>query len=79
MNISKILLNIKYNRKLVHAKALTIVLMKSLGDFKSSDISSVLGNITQAKISKLSSIGIELISNEAKYENIIGDFIKYYA
>ena len=79
MNISKILLNIKYSRKLVHAKALTIVLMRSLCNFKSSDISSVLGNITQARISKLSSIGIELISNEEKYENIIGDFIKYYA
>jgi len=79
MDISKILLNIKYSRKLVDAKALTIVLMRSLCNFKSSDISSVLGNITQARISKLSSIGIELISEEKNYQNIIEDFINCYA
>ncbi|MBZ9688809.1 transposase [Clostridium estertheticum] len=79
MNISKILLNIKYSRKLVHAKALTIVLMRSLGNFKSSVISGVLGNITQARISKLSSFGIELILTEKKFENIIEEFIKCYA
>ena len=66
MNISKILLNTKYSRKPLHARALTIVLMRSLCNFKSSDISSVLGNITQARISKLTSIGIELISDGKK-------------
>ncbi|MBZ9688352.1 transposase [Clostridium estertheticum] len=76
LKISKSLFNIKYSRKLLHAKALTIVLMKSLGNFKSIDISGVLGNITQARISKLTSIGIELIGTDEKYENIIGEFIK---
>jgi len=79
MNVPKLLLNSKYVRKILHAKALTIVLMKMLGDFKSIYISSVLGNITQARISKLSSIGVELISSEKKYENIIEEFIKCYA
>jgi putative transposase len=79
MSIPKNLLNIKYSRRLVHAKALIIVLIKSLGNFKSSDISSVLGNITQARISTLSSIGVELILADKKYENIIEDFIKSYA
>ena len=79
MNISKIHLHMKYSRKLVEAKALTVVLMRSLCNFKSSDISSILGNITQARISKLSTIGIELIGTEEKYENIIEDFIKCYA
>ena len=79
MNISKFHLYMKYSRKLVHAKALTVVLMRSLCNFKSSDISSTLGNITQARVSKLSYIGIELIGTDEKYENIIGDFIKCYA
>ena len=79
MNISKILLSTKYSRKPVHARALTIVLMRSLYNFKSSDISSLLGNITQARISKLTSIGIELIAAEKKYENIIEDFINCYS
>ena len=79
MNISKIHLYMKYSRNLVHAKALTVVLMRSLCNFKSSDISSILGNITQSRVSKLSTIGIELIGTDAKYENIIMDFIKCYA
>ena len=79
MNIAKILLSTKYSRKPVHARALTIVLMRRLYNFKSSDISSVLGNITQARISKLTSIGIDLIAAEKKYENIIEDFINCYS
>ena len=78
MNIPKIHLNMKYSRKLVQAKALTVVLMRSLCNFKSIDISNVLGNITQARVSKLSTIGIELIGKDEKYENVIGDFIKSY-
>ena len=79
MNIPKILLYVKCSRKIIAAKALAIVLMKSLCNFKSSDISSVIGNITQARISKLSSIGIDLITANKKYENIIGDCIEYFA
>ena len=79
MNISKFHLNMKYSRKLVGAKALTVVLMRSLCNFKFSDISSILGNITQARVSRLSTIGIELIGAEERYENIIGEFIECYA
>jgi putative transposase len=79
MNISKTHLNMKYSRKLVQAKALAVVLMRSLCDFKSSDISSILGNITQSRVSKLSTIGIDLIGTDEKFENIIHDFIECYA
>jgi len=79
MNISKIHLYMKYSRGLVKAKALVVVLMRSLCNFKSIDISTALGNITQSRVSKLSSIGIELIEIEEDYKNIIEDFIKCYA
>ena len=79
MSISKFHFHMKYSRKLVKAKALAVVLMRSLCNFKSSDISSALGNITQARVSRLSTIGIELIGTDEKYENIIGEFIKCYA
>ena len=79
MDVSKINLHTKYSRQLVQAKALAVVLMRSLCNFKCGDIASKLGNITQARISRLSTIGIELISTEEKYENIIEDFIKCYA
>ena len=79
LNISKVLLYMKYSRKLVNAKALTVVLMRSLCNFKSCDISNTFGNITQARVSKLSTIGIDLIGTDEKYENIVDDFIKSYA
>ena len=79
MNISKLHLSTKYSRKFVNARALAIVLMRNLCNFKSCDISCVLGNISQARISKLTSIGIELIVAEKKYENIIEEFINCYS
>jgi putative transposase len=79
MNISELHLFTKYNRKLVGAKALTVVLMRRLCYLKFSDISDFLGNITQARVSQLTSIGIELIETEKKYENIIDEFIEFYA
>jgi putative transposase len=79
MNISKVHLYMKHSRNLVHAKALAVILMRSLCNFKSSDISSILGNITQSRVSQLSAIGINLIGTEEKFENIIQDFINCYA
>jgi len=79
MNISKLYLYMKYSRIHIHAKALTVVLMRSLCNLKASDICNILGNITQSRVSKLSTIGIQLIGTEEKYENIIEDFIKCYA
>ncbi|MGH4050683.1 MAG: transposase [Clostridium sp.] len=78
MNISKFHIHMKFCRNLVNAKALVVVLMRSLCNFKSSDITSALGNITQARVSKLSTIGINLIGTDTKYENIIQDFLKCY-
>ncbi|WP_343216278.1 transposase [Clostridium frigoris] len=79
MNISKIHFHTKYSRNFVNAKALAVVLMRSLCNFNSKDISNTLGNITQARVSRLSTIGIDLIGTEEKYQNIIGDFIICYA
>ncbi|MBU3178128.1 transposase [Clostridium estertheticum] len=79
MNILKIHFHTKYSRKFVNAKALAVVLMRSLCNFKSKDISNILGNITQSRISRLSTIGIGLLGTEEKYENIIDDFIKCYS
>lgn len=76
MNIPKIKIHMKYRRNVVAVKALVIILMKSLCNFKSSDICSILGNITQARVSKLSTIGMELIESDEKYVNIIEDFIR---
>ncbi|MGH4123072.1 MAG: transposase [Clostridium sp.] len=78
MNISKFQLHMKYSRKLVEARALTVVLMRSICNFNLRDISNLLGNITPARVSKLSTIGIELIGTNKNYENILEEFIKCY-
>lgn len=78
MNIPKTKIHMKYSRNLVEARALIVVLMRSLCNFKSSEIGGILGNITAARISKLSTIGIELIGTNEKHTNIIEDFIKRY-
>ena len=79
MNIQKSKIYMKYSRSLVKVKALIIVLMRSLCNFKCSDICSILGNITQARVSKLSTIGIELIDTEERFQSIVEDFIKSYS
>jgi len=79
LNISKSKIHMKYSRSLVEVKALIVVLMRSLCNFRYSDICNVIGNITQARLSKLSTIGIELIGTKEEYRNIVEDFIEYYA
>jgi len=79
MNIHKTKFYMKYSRNLVEAKALVVVMLRSLCNFKSSDICSLLGNITQARVSKLSTIGIELIGIRKEHTDIVEDFIKSYA
>ena len=79
MNISKFQLYMKHSRTLVKARALTVVLMKTFCSFNFINISNALGNITQSRLSNLCSIGIDLILEDKRFENIIGEFIKFYA
>jgi putative transposase len=76
MDTPKIKLHTKYCRNMVAAKALLILLMRSLCNYKCSDICKTLGNITQARVSALSSLGIELIEKNIRYRQIVEDFIK---
>ncbi|WP_243122901.1 transposase [Haloimpatiens lingqiaonensis] len=74
----KVMLYIKNSKNTKVARALAALLMRCLCDFKCSDICKILGNITQSRVSKLCSIGVELISTEDKYRNIIEKFISKY-
>lgn len=78
MNMSELKLHMKYNRELVEVKALIVVLMRSLCNYKCSDICKVFGNISQVRVSELSSIGIKLIDENKKYSNIVNEFIECY-
>ena len=76
MNIPRIKLHLKNCRNVVEAKALLVLLMRSVCNHKCSDICKNLGNITQARVSMLSSIGVELTEKNEKYRKMIEDFIK---
>ncbi|SNV75092.1 transposase IS200-family protein [Clostridium cochlearium] len=65
------------NSKIV--KALACLFMRSFCNYRCKDICKVLGNITQSSISRLCSIGVELISTEDKYKDLMNKFISEYS
>ncbi|WP_027622968.1 transposase [Clostridium lundense] len=73
--INEMMLYVKNNKNARIIRALAALLMRSLCNYKCSDICKVLGNITQSRVSKLCSIGVEIISTGGKYKNIIDKFI----
>jgi putative transposase len=78
VNVSRTKLYAKHSRKLTEAKALAVLLMRSLCNFKCSEICCILGNITQGRVSKLSSIGIDLIDRDERFKRILYEFIECY-
>jgi len=78
LNIAEVKLYMKNRRELVEAKAMIVLLMRSLCNYKCTDICNVLGNISQVRVSELSSIGIKLIDNK-KYKSIVEQFIECYS
>jgi REP element-mobilizing transposase RayT len=74
-----LLLQTKFNRDLVKAKALVIYIMKSLCNMKCTQICEVLGALTQTRISKLTNIAVELIRKEERYREMVQGFIECYS
>ena len=66
----------KHNRGSSEIKGLSIFLMTRLCDFNQRQICEVIGNITQSRVSKLCSIGLDAICTKKEYSNIVEDFIK---
>ncbi|MDF2880512.1 MAG: transposase IS200-family protein [Clostridiaceae bacterium] len=73
--IEKLMMYVKYSRNNKAARALAVLLMRRLCNFKIKHICQVLGNITESRVSKLCSIGVELISTEDRYKDIVNKFI----
>jgi putative transposase len=74
MNTEKI--HLKNNRLTTQARALSVLLMKNLCNYKCHEIGEVLGNITVGRVSKLSSIGLQLIDEKEDYKYLIRQFIE---
>jgi putative transposase len=67
---------IKHNRSVTESKALCIFMMRCFCNFTFREICQVVGCLTQARVSKLCSEGLELICSKKEYENIIEEFLK---
>lgn len=78
MGVSEEKVRGKHSRSLVEIKALLVFMMRSLCNYNCSDICKLLGNISQSRVSMLSSIGIKILDEE-KYRNIVSEFIQCYA
>jgi putative transposase len=76
MNIPRVKLHAKNCKDVVEAKALLVLLMRSVCNHKCYDICETLGNITQSRVSMLSSIGVFLIEKNEKFRQLVEDFIK---
>jgi hypothetical protein len=77
MEVTKAKIHSKYSKSVIEAKALLVFLWRSLCNYKCSDICKLLGNITQGRVSMLSSIGIKLMDEE-RYGNIVEEFLEFY-
>ncbi|WBW99094.1 transposase [Oceanirhabdus sp. W0125-5] len=78
LKISELNIHLKHRREYIEAKAIIVLLMRSLCNYRCTDICNVLGNISQVRVSELSSLGIKLMDNK-KYKEIVEEFIECYS
>ncbi|NOH15075.1 transposase, partial [Clostridium cochlearium] len=77
--INQVMYHIQKTQNSKIVKALACLFMRSFCNYRCKDICKVLGNITQSSISRLCSIGVELISTEDKYKDLMNKFISEYS
>ena len=71
VDIDKRLIYIKNNKKSTTTRALCVFMMRCFCNYTQKEICSVIGNITQSRVSRLCSIGLEEILNNDRYKGII--------
>lgn len=74
LNVEEISLRMKNNRKYTKERALFVLLMRCFCNYKHKDICRVIGNIAAPRISRLCSMGMELVRKE-EYKGFISEFI----
>lgn len=75
-NISKETLKMKNSRDTLKERAIFIVLMKCLCNYKNKDLCGIMGNMSQSNISILYSLGKKLMISNAEYGELINEFLK---
>ncbi|MCX7883537.1 MAG: transposase, partial [Caloramator sp.] len=77
-NIDKIMLRIKRATDSKEAKAVLCFILRKFCDLKCADICRILGNTGQANVSRLCSIGRDLIKEE-KYKGLVEEILNMCA
>jgi chromosomal replication initiation ATPase DnaA len=68
----------KHCHKTTEMRAICAFLFRCFCNKKCKDICSILGNITQSRVSKLCSMGLCLINKNDKYKGMIEEFLERY-
>jgi hypothetical protein len=71
--------HIKNRKGNLMVRAFAALLMRHLCNFRCKDICVMLGNITQARVSRLCSIAVDVMGRDEGYRTIITDFIEKFA
>jgi putative transposase len=74
LNITELELRKKNSRKATKGRAIFTLLMRCFCNYRHKDICSVIGNITQSRVSSLCTMGVELVRQE-EYKGIVQEFI----
>jgi putative transposase len=74
LNISESELRMKNRRKATRERAIFTLLMRCFCNYRHKDICSIIGNITQSRVSSLCTMAMELVRQE-QYKGIIQEFI----
>jgi len=67
--------NVKFNHKNIEVKSICVVLMRSLCNLKLKEICDIIGNVTLSNIWRLCEKGLELISSNPKYRELVDSLI----
>ncbi|QCX33685.1 transposase [Caloramator sp. E03] len=73
-NVDKLMLRIKRAKEAKEAKAILCFVLRKFCDLRCADICRILGNMGQSNVSKLCSLGRELVKEE-KYKDIVNDIL----
>lgn len=71
-------LHMKHCHKAREIRAIFTFLLKCFCNMRCRDIGKILGNITESRVSKLCSVGLNLLYNDEKYNGMIYDFMEKY-
>jgi REP element-mobilizing transposase RayT len=69
---------IKYKKSTSDLKALCVFILRGLCDYKLTEISSFIRNLTLSSLSKLCSKGYDLVKSNSNYRQIINKLVKQY-